>query len=121
MLNEIENINSLGFNIEQFGNNSFKITNVPLILQDINLKEFIDDSLKNLNKISKTNEVVKDFIATKACKAAVKGGQQLSNTEIDYLLNKIYQEKTTLLCPHGRPVCVKMTKDQIEKMFKRKV
>ena len=121
LLNEIENINSLGFNIEQFGNNSFKITNVPLILQDINLKEFIDDSLKNLNKISKTNEVVKDFIATKACKAAVKGGQQLSNTEIDYLLNKIYQEKTTLLCPHGRPVCVKMTKDQIEKMFKRKV
>ena len=118
---EIENINSLGFNIEPFGNNVFKITNVPLILQDINLKEFIDDSLKNLNKISKTNEVVKDFIATKACKAAVKGGQKLSENEINYLLAKIYQEKTTLLCPHGRPVCVKMTKEQIEKMFKRKV
>ena len=121
LLNEMENIKSLGFDIEQFGNNTFKITNVPLILQDINLKDFIDDSLKNLNKVSKTNEVVKDFIATKACKAAVKGGQQLSQNEIDYLLNKIYEEKTTLLCPHGRPVCIKMTKDQIEKMFKRKV
>ena len=77
--------------------------------------------LKNINKISNTNEVIKDFIATKACKAAVKGGQELSDNEINYLLNKIYEEKTTLLCPHGRPVCVKMTKDQIEKMFKRKV
>ena len=121
LANEIDIINSLGFNIEPFGNNTFKITNVPLILQSINLKDFIDDSLKNINKISKTNEVIKDFIATKACKAAVKGGQQLSDNEISYLLNRIYEEKTTLLCPHGRPVCVKMSKDQIEKMFKRKV
>lgn len=121
LLSELETINSLGFDIEPFGNNTFKITNVPLILQSINLKDFIEDSLKNINKVSKTNEVIKDFIATKACKAAVKGGQQLSDNEINYLLNKIYEEKTTLLCPHGRPVCVKMTKDQIEKMFKRKV
>ena len=63
----------------------------------------------------------KDFFATKACKAAVKGGQELSNNEVDSLLNQIVDNKTTLLCPHGRPVCVKIEKSQIEKMFKRKL
>ena len=118
---EISTIRDMGFDLDKFGNNTYKISSVPLILEKINLEDFVGDILKNLNKISSNNEVVKDFFATKACKAAVKGGQELSNNEVDSLLNQIVDNKTTLLCPHGRPVCVKIEKSQIEKMFKRKL
>ena len=118
---EISTIRDMGFDLDKFGNNTYKISSVPLILEKINLEDFVGDILKNLNKISSNNEVVKDFFATKACKAAVKGGQELSNNEVDSLLNQIVDNKTTLLCPHGRHVCVKIEKSQIEKMFKRKL
>jgi len=109
----------LGFEVEQFGNNSYKITAVPSILSGINLFEFLLDALQNLSKISATNEVIKKHFATCACKAAVKSGQVLSDNEIVFLLGEILSSKHTLLCPHGRPICVLLTKNEIEKMFKR--
>lgn len=115
----LEVFRELGFQVEPFGNNSFKITSVPSILTNINLEEFLQDALQNINKISSTNEVIKKHFATCACKAAVKGGQILSDNEIVFLLNEILSSKHTLLCPHGRPVCVVLTKYEVEKMFKR--
>lgn len=109
----------LGFQVEQFGNNSYKITAVPSILTGINLDNFLLDALQNLSKISSTNEVIKKHFATCACKAAVKGGQILSDNEIKFLLGQILSSKYTLLCPHGRPICVSLSKYEIEKMFKR--
>lgn len=109
----------LGFQVEQFGNNSYKINSVPSILTGINLAEFLLDAMQNLNKISSTNEVIKKHFATCACKAAVKGGQILSDNEIVFLLNEILSSKHTLLCPHGRPICICLSKYEIEKMFKR--
>ena len=109
----------LGFGIEQFGNNSFRITAVPAILSNINLQEFITESLSDINKISSTNEQIKNKLATAACKAAVKGGQNLSENEIQVLLKDITKPGRILQCPHGRPVCIKLTRYEIEKMFKR--
>ncbi|NCB48631.1 MAG: DNA mismatch repair endonuclease MutL [Clostridia bacterium] len=117
-----DNINvffELGFQVEQFGNNSYKISAVPSILTDINLENFLLDALQNLSKISSTNEVIKKHFATCACKAAVKGGQVLSDNEITFLLGQILSSKYTLLCPHGRPICVSLSKYEVEKMFKR--
>ena len=111
--------NDLGFNIESFGINTFRVLTIPSILNGINLEDFIFDSLKNLSKISNNNEIIKNHFATCACKAAVKGGQKLSDNEIKTLLNLIKTNKTTLLCPHGRPICLKFTRYEIEKMFKR--
>lgn len=108
-----------GFEIDEFGNNTYKISAIPSVLDGINLKEFIEDMLSNTTKISATNEQIKNRFATMACKAAVKGGQKLSDGEIDILLRKIFSNNTTLLCPHGRPICVKLTEYEIEKMFKR--
>ena len=109
----------LGFGIEQFGNNSFRINAVPAILSNINLQEFITESLSDINKISSTNEQIKNKLATAACKAAVKGGQNLSENEIQVLLKDITKPGRILQCPHGRPVCIKLTRYEIEKMFKR--
>ena len=115
----IDAFKELGFAIEEFGNQTYRINAVPLDLYNINLEEFVQDCLKNLNKISKNNNSIKHFLATSACKAAVKAGQQLNNSEIDTLLDMFNNSKTTLLCPHGRPICVKISKTDIDKWFKR--
>lgn len=109
----------MGFEIESFGGNSYRILSVPAILSGINLEEFVTESLSNLSKISQNNEQIKDHFATCACKAAVKGGQKLTDSEIEVLLAELLQKGRRLQCPHGRPVCVKLSKYEIEKMFKR--
>ena len=63
-------------------------------------------------------EILKDKLASAACKAAVKGGMDLTRDEIDALF-EMMDGDMGLKCPHGRPVVVKMSKTEIEKMFKR--
>ncbi|MBR1985050.1 MAG: hypothetical protein IKA31_04840, partial [Clostridia bacterium] len=127
-VNEIENdliennteiFTNFGFEIENFGNLTYKINSIPNILNGLDLESFIFDILSNTTKVSNTSEEIKNFFAKKACKAAVKGGQNLSKEEINILIKDIFSKKTTLLCPHGRPICIKLTKYEIEKMFKR--
>lgn len=109
-----------GFEIEEFGKNTFKVTTIPLILAEIDLQAYFEEILINLNKfVKKPIDVIRDKFATMACKAAVKGGQNLTTNEISTLVNTLKDEKTTLLCPHGRPVVIVFEKKQIEKMFKR--
>lgn len=110
---------NLGFEVEEFGYLTYKIVSIPSVLDGINLEEFVLDILKDTNKVSNNSNQIKDYFAKCACKAAVKGGQRLSDNEITFLLNKIIENKTTLLCPHGRPICIKLSKQDIEKMFKR--
>lgn len=109
----------LGFEIEEFGYLTYKIVSIPSVLEKISLEDFVFDMLKNTNKISSNNQEIKDYFAKCACKAAVKAGKRLSDIEINFLLSEIIKNKTTLLCPHGRPICLKLTKNEIEKMFKR--
>ena len=63
-------------------------------------------------------EILKDKLASAACKAAVKGGMDLTKEEIERLF-ELMDGDMGLKCPHGRPVVVKLTKTELEKMFKR--
>ena len=112
------NLQEMGFDICQFGNNTFKISSVPVLLQNISLKEFIDILLAENYGAKSQSDIIHDRIATMACKSAVKGGDSLSQGEIDYIIEKIQQG--VLLCPHGRPFVVKITRSQLEKWFGRK-
>lgn len=118
-----KNINILleyGFSIDEFGKNCYRVTSIPLLLNGINLKEYFDEIFTNLNGlIKKPYEVIRDYFATKACKAAVKAGNVLSDKEIAILIHELKENKNTLLCPHGRPIVITFDKKQIEKMFKR--
>ena len=89
-------------------------------MQDINIKEFFDDILAEVDGLKeiKIEDVLKDKIAMTACKHAIKGGMQLTEGEIDALF-KLLDGNMGLKCPHGRPVCVTLKKKDIEKMFKR--
>lgn len=110
----------IGFAVAPFGNNSFKVDEVPADLSDINVKEFFDEILTDINsyKEIKLDEILKDKLATAACKHAVKGGMKLSEKEVDALF-RMMNGDMGLKCPHGRPVCITLTRRDVEKMFKR--
>ncbi|MCD8294187.1 MAG: DNA mismatch repair endonuclease MutL [Clostridia bacterium] len=113
-------ISEIGFEISEFGPNSFKVDAVPLDLQDIEIKDFIDEILSMTGELKaiKLADLLKDRIAMTACKHAIKGGWELSESEIKELF-RLLGGDWGLKCPHGRPICVRLTKTDIEKMFKR--
>ena len=123
ILNNLETLKELGFNISLFGENCFKVSSVPSVLFNINLNQFFKEILSDLTSFKKvtTQDLLKEKISQKACKASVKAGDKLTNEEVVTLLNKMKEENVTLCCPHGRPCVIEFSKNFIEKTFKRKV
>lgn len=110
----------IGFKIEEFGKGCYRVYEIPFILSGKDINEYFQDIFKNLNTfVNKPLDFIKDDLCQKACKSSVKAGNKLSNDEIRYLINKLFENDATLLCPHGRPIIVKLTKTDIEKWFKR--
>ena len=112
-----EALSKLGFDIvEEEGR--IQISAVPLVLSSISLNEFVDDVMRDHEIWNKTaSDLLKERLAQYACKHAVKAGDSLSNEAIASLLEDV--RKGVLLCPHGRPIIVEMTKRDLEKLFKR--
>ena len=121
MNNNLEIFKNLGFEIESFGINSFKVSSVPVLLKDISLNQFFNNVLKdittNLN-ITKA-DILKDYLERTACRSAVKANDILSKSEVQTLLNMLNNSNQVLLCPHGRPIIIEVTSKEIEKWFKR--
>ena len=114
-----EYIEELGFAVEDFGRNAYKITEVPLELAEISLDAFFNDALTdNSLKQEKIPEVIREKLCQRACKAAIKAGYDLSEGEIRSLIRRMNGDMG-LKCPHGRPVAVRITETEIEKWFKR--
>ena len=116
-----EQLNEFGITIEYFGNNSYKISSVPVLFNNLDINKFFNEILKdNLYQKNKINleKYTKEYIAKTACKNAVKANDKLSDEEITKLF-KLFNDETILLCPHGRPIIIKVSKTEIEKWFKR--
>lgn len=120
LLEKIEILRDLGIDICEFGSFEFKISSIPAIISDINLKDFFDDLLSNIMALKSIaiNDLLKERIAQKACKASIKAGDKMSQTDTEILL-KMLNGNLGLKCPHGRPICVKISRTEIEKWFKR--
>lgn len=117
----MESVNKIGFDIQPFGGRTYRVTSVPYMLSQIDLKQFILELLsdiKNLKSIT-IKDLLNDEIASRACKSAVKGGDNLAEDEIKKLLHSFSSGNNKLLCPHGRPVVIKLPQKEIEKWFKR--
>ncbi len=111
----------LGFHIEPFGGNEYRITAVPATLYGMEDKEAF---LTLLDSISTDMEItdpekITDRIATMACKASVKGNQKLSYEEVEALMEQLMTLENPYTCPHGRPTIISMSQTEIEKRFKR--
>ncbi len=115
----LDEICAIGFDLEE-KNGKILITAIPLDLQNIDLEAFFSDILSDIGgyRSIRLSDILKDKLASAACKAAVKGGMDLTKAEIDALFT-LMDGDMGLKCPHGRPVVVKMSRTELEKMFKR--
>ena len=111
-----------GFMVEEFGDNTVKLSGVPDVLIDLETKELFLETLDEINTVARTakQEIEEKFIATVACKAAVKAHMVLDKEEVMQLLDKLLVLPNPFTCPHGRPTAIKMTKNEIEKKFSRR-
>lgn len=117
----MELFEKLGYNIENFGGKEYMVTGVPAQLPDVSVEELLIEIIDSLvaDKGKKTPEMLLDRIATMSCKAAVKGGSNLSVEQAQELLKELMMLENPYNCPHGRPTMIKMTKKELEKKFKR--
>ena len=121
----IENIQMFekaGFILEEFGDNTIKISGVPNIGYDIDYTGMFKDIIDEILGVVKTEKQEKEhrFLATLACKAAVKGNMKLDKQEQIELIDKMVKLENPFTCPHGRPTAYEISKYEIERRFLRK-
>lgn len=111
-----------GFIFEEFGENTIRLIGVPAMCMDMDTKELFTEILDAIGTVAITAVQEKEdkFIATVACKAAVKANRELSKEEVDSLMSELLKLPNPFTCPHGRPTAIKMTKNDIEKKFERR-
>lgn len=107
----------IGFDIEKNGY-SYSITSVPNLLSFINLGDFVDEILSDILVFDKKpSDFIHDKLCQNACKHAIKAGDTITSDECAYIIEEV--RKGVMLCPHGRPITLIITKHEFEKMFKR--
>ena len=111
-----------GFILEEFGENTIKLSGVPTVCLELDNKELFLETLDEINTVARTakQEIEEKFIATVACKAAVKANMALTKDEVDNLMKQLLVLQNPFTCPHGRPTAIRMTKSDIEKKFSRR-
>ena len=118
----IEMFRRAGFTLDEFGENTIKLTGVPNVCIELDTKQLFLDTLDEINTVARTAKQEKEdkFIATVACKAAVKANMALTKQEVDSLMEKLLKLPNPFTCPHGRPTAIRMSKIDIEKKFSRR-
>lgn len=109
-----------GFEIEEFGHNTVRISMIPVSLDLSDAASSVTEMISVLGAGREKISALRDkALYTVACKAALKAGQKLSESEQKELIKNVLALSGQVTCPHGRPVILKLTKHQIEKQFKR--
>ncbi len=121
LLERLEHFRECGFEIESFGGSEYRISAIPTDLYGLTPTEYFHDVLDELSSKKPGGDMdeVLHRIATVSCKSAVKGNTVLSPDEAKALIDELMKLENPYHCPHGRPVIIKFSKTEIEKMFKR--
>lgn len=123
LLNQyMDQFTRIGFEIEEFGQESYAVRAVPGNLFGIAKKDLLLQMLDGLSDEVSRNlspDMIDEKVASMSCKAAVKGNMKLSATEVDSLIGELLTLEIPYHCPHGRPTIIAMTKRELEKKFKR--
>ena len=111
----MELFTNIGFDLEFFGDNSIKVNGIPDIEYRGKTKNIFFDILDEMTSNNRTifKDIEERFIATVACKAAVKAGMDLGPEEVDYLIQNLLVLNNPYTCPHGRPTTIKFNKDEM--------
>ena len=110
----------IGFKIRIFGDKTIIVEGVPPELPLGKEKEIIKEVLDHNVQNKKFNSSFVEYMAaTYACKAAIKAGDSLSYSECSELIDKLFNTKYPYYCPHGRPIIINLTIDELDKRFER--
>jgi DNA mismatch repair protein MutL len=112
----------MGFELEEFGGSAVRIAAVPALLtredSEAAIRALAQD-LEGLGTESKVDEALKRIAATMACHAAVKANYPLTSEKMSHILEELQQTAYSTICPHGRPVMLRLTRREVEKNFQR--
>jgi DNA mismatch repair protein MutL len=115
-------LSRLGFEVEEFGGGSLRVSAFPALLTredcDVALRALADD-LEGLDRGSKVEDAIKRIAATMACHAAVKANYPLTMEKMAHILEELRRTAYSTICPHGRPVMLRLTRREVEKNFQR--
>ncbi len=116
-----EQLSELGFEVSSYGGSEYAISAVPADLYTLDEADLFLSFLEELTMLlpSVSSELLLSRIATAACKAAVKGGNRLTFTEANALIDQLLSLENPYNCPHGRPTIIQMSKTELERKFKR--
>ena len=121
LLNSQSLLGELGFEIEEFGENTLLLRQIPMDLGVEEAAETIETLASDLlsGKRAKPETVRDELLHTVACKAAIKAGWKNDEAELLAVCKQVMAREDLKYCPHGRPICVTLSKKQLEKQFKR--
>ena len=124
----MEALTELGFNIEPFGGNTYRINSVPVVLGTLVSPEVIRDVLMDMTSLPKSPEkgveekgaqIIAKKGATAACRSAIKAGEKQTLERLYRLVRDLYKSSNPFTCPHGRPTMIFITREELEKRFLR--
>ena len=111
---------NMGYTIEPFGQRTYRITEIPMFMELSEAEDFVKDFIASIDEDTDLkSQKTLDKIASKACKSAVKGNDNLNDAEITQLIKDLEACDNPFSCPHGRPTFIRLGRYQIERMFKR--
>ena len=121
LLANLSLLDELGFELEEFGQNTVLLRQIPMDLSPEDAAEAIEALSADLQQgRHDTRDTVRDeLLHTIACKAAIKAGWHTDEAELLALCKQVMAREDLKYCPHGRPICVTLSKKQLEKQFKR--
>ena len=121
LLGNTDMLEELGFEIEEFGDNTLLIRQIPMDLSPEDAKDALEQLAADLlNGRRGSKDTVRDeLLHTVACKAAIKAGWKNDEKELLAIAEAVMAREDLKYCPHGRPICVSLSKKQLEKQFKR--
>ena len=121
LLSNRELLDELGFEIDEFGENTIALRQIPMDLSPDHAAEAIEEMAADLlsGRREKATSVRDEVLHTVACKAAIKAGWKNDEAELLAVVKEVMSRDDLKHCPHGRPICVTLSKKQLEKQFKR--
>ena len=114
----IESFSKFGFEIDEFGDNEILIRAVPIMNFRDSIENIFREILMNLRE-NKSKDIRENIIISMSCRGAVKANEKLTQDEMEIMVEKLH-EIGEYTCPHGRPIIIKITMNDLEKLFKRK-
>lgn len=119
-VNWLTSLCKMGYMIEEFGRSTYRITEIPTFMTLEEAEQFARDFIDQISDSTNLrNSVVINKLIMKSCKSAVKGGDALSMAEMEALMTELSSCVNPFSCPHGRPTFVRLSRYEIERLFKR--